>query len=386
MARFGREPQGSWSAPGRVNLIGEHTDYNSGLALPIGLPQRTYALAARRTDDRLRVASLQTGDLVEIAIPQIAPGVPQGWASYVSGVAWALRADGFDIGGADVLIDGQVPLGAGLSSSAAIECATGAALSGLYDLDLLANDTARAHLAVLCRRAENEIALAPTGGMDQAASLLARAGQALLLDCRTGATEQVPFPIDEAGLTLLVIDTRAEHALVDGQYAARRTSCERAAAALGVPSLREIEPADLTTAATRLAAEGHVEGESSEVLVRRLRHVVTEIARVREAVAAMRAGDWVELGRLFTASHASLRTDFEVSCPELDLVTAAAESAGALGARMTGGGFGGSAIALVPKELVERVTELLKRLAIDAGFPEPATFAVYPGPGAGRDD
>ena len=383
---FGRAPEGVWSAPGRVNLIGEHTDYNDGLALPIALPQRTYAAAARRDDDRLRVRSVQTVEVVEVALDDIGPGTPGGWAAYAAGVPWALREAGYAVGGADVILDGRVPLGSGLSSSAALECAVGAALSDLYGLGLLADDANRRRLVEVCRRAENDIAGAPTGGMDQSASLLATAGHALLLDCRDGTTEQVPFPIDEAELTLLVIDTRAEHALVDGQYAARRTSCERAAAALGVPSLREIEPADLTTAATRLGAEGHVEGESSEVLARRVRHVVTEIARVREAVAAMRAGDWAELGRLFTASHASLRSDFEVSCPELDLVTAAAESAGALGARMTGGGFGGSAIALVPKELVERVTELLKRLAIDAGFPEPATFAVYPGPGAGRDD
>ena len=384
MARFGREPQGSWSAPGRVNLIGEHTDYNSGLALPIGLPQRTYALAARRTDDRLRVASLQTGDLVEIAIPQIAPGVPQGWASYVAGVAWALRADGFDIGGADVLIDGQVPLGAGLSSSAAIECATGAALSGLYDLDLLADDTARAHLAVLCRRAENEIALAPTGGMDQAASLLARAGQALLLDCRDGATRLVPFEIERDGLVLLVIDTRAHHALVDGQYGARRASCERAAAALGLASLREVDPARLDAVLADLVGLLAGDGpEPPEVVVRRVRHVVTEIERVQECAAAMTDRDWEGVGRLFAASHASLRDDFEVSCLELDLACSVAQDQGALGARMTGGGFGGSAIALVPEAVAGPVQAAVTEAFAAAGLTAPSIFAAHAAPGAG---
>lgn len=383
---FGTRPEGAWAAPGRVNLIGEHTDYNGGLALPIALPQRTYAMAARRADDRLRVMSMQTREVVEIDAAEIAPGRPAGWASYVAGVLWAVRAAGHRVGGLDLLIDGRVPLGAGLSSSAAIECATGAALSGLYGLGLLDTEAGRRQLATICRRAENEIALAPTGGMDQSASLLAQAEHALLLDCRDGSTRQVPFGLEAAGLELLVIDTRAHHALVDGQYGARRAACDRAAAALGVAALRDVEPARLDAALSDLRTNlaGADGAETPEVVARRVHHVVTEIERVTRCVEAMEVGDWARVGRIFTESHASLRDDFEVSCEELDLACERAEAAGALGARMTGGGFGGSAIALVHAVDADRISEAIRSGYAAAGYRAPTVFSVTAGPGAGR--
>ncbi|MEP6651265.1 MAG: galactokinase family protein, partial [Lapillicoccus sp.] len=280
---FGVQPAGIWSAPGRVNLIGEHTDYNGGLALPIALPQRTYAAVRRREDGLLRAVSTSApGGVVEVAVDAIEPGTPQGWAAYLAGVCWVLRQEGHAMPGLDVAIASDVPVGAGLSSSAALECALVAALSDLLDLGVLADDAGRARAATWCQRAENEIAGAPTGGMDQAAAMRATADHALLLDCRSGAVEQVPVELQSQGLVLLVVDTRAEHVLVDGQYAARRAACEDAAETLGVASLRDIEPAELGAALDRLP---------DEVSRARVRHVVTEIERVRECVDALRHGD-----------------------------------------------------------------------------------------------
>lgn len=372
----GSTPEGVWSAPGRVNLIGEHTDYNGGLALPIALPQRTTAAASPRTDDLLRVHSVQTGETVEVDLGSVGPGSPDGWAAYVAGVLWALREDGHAVRGMDVTVTSEVPLGAGLSSSAALECAVGAAASDLFGLDLLGDDAARARLATACVRAENEVAGAATGGMDQSAALLCRPGSALLLDCRDGATEHVPFDLEAAGMVLLVTDTRASHALNDGQYEKRRRACEAAAAELGVASLREVDPAGLDAA---------LDGLSSDELRRRTRHVVTEIERVRETVAALRESDLDEVGRLFTASHASLRDDYEVSCDELDVAVEAAEGAGALGARMTGGGFGGSCIALVPRDSADDAVTAVRAAFGARGWEEPACFTVTAGGPAARD-
>ena len=255
-------------------------------------------------------------------------------------MAWALREAGHAVTGFDVAIDSCVPYGAGLSSSAALEASVAVALDEVFALGLAASDEGRATLAALCVRAENEIAGAPTGGMDQAASLRSRDGNALLLDCLDGSVRHVPFDLAEHGLALLVVDTRAEHALVDGQYAARRSSCEAAAARLGVGTLREI-----TDDARGL--EWALDKLDDEVQVRRVRHVVTEIDRVTWFVALLDTDEVGQVGPLLNASHASLRDDYEVSCRELDLVVDTARAAGALGARMTGGGFGGSAIALV---------------------------------------
>ena len=377
---FGSDPDGVWSAPGRVNLIGEHTDYNEGLVLPIALPHRTYAACSPRADDLLRVWSVQADELVEVPLADVGPGSPQGWAAYVAGVLWALRAEGHEVRGLDVSVDSEVPVGAGLSSSAALECAVGAAASDLFGLGLLDSDAGRARLAAACVRAENEVAGAPTGGMDQSAALLCHSDHALLLDCRTGATEQVPFDLGgddtASGHVLLVTDTRAEHALNDGQYGRRRESCEQAASELGVASLRDVAPADLEAALARL---------SDDELRRRARHVVTEIERVRATVEALRAGDLEEVGRLFDASHASLRDDYEVSCDELDVSVEAARAAGALGARMTGGGFGGSSIALLPAGAAEEAERAITNAFAEQGWHEPRCFVVTAGDSAHRD-
>ena len=378
-AVFGADPEGVWSAPGRVNLIGEHTDYNDGLVLPIALPQRTYAACSPGVDGLLRAHSAQTGETVEVRLAEVGPGTPSGWTAYVAGVMWALAADGHNVGGLDVAVDSEVPLGGGLSSSAALECSVGAAVSDLCGLGLLGDEAGRARLAAACVRAENEVAGAPTGGMDQSASLLCREGHALLLDCRSGSTEHVPLDLrgpEGDGFVLLVTDTRAEHALNDGQYAQRRTACERAAAELGVESLRDVDPRDLDAALRRL---------SDDELRRRARHVVTEIERVREVVDRLRVGDLRAVGRLFDASHASLRDDYEVSCAELDVSVEAARSAGALGARMTGGGFGGSSIALVPSGAVTDAERAVREAFAEREWPEPECFAVTPGAAAHRD-
>ena len=301
-------------APGRVNLIGEHTDYNGGLALPFALDRSTTATVTARDDELVRIRSRQIDEPWQGGLDEV--GTATGWAAYAAGVLWALREDGWEVPGLDVEIDSTVPLGAGLSSSAALEVSVAVAVAGLLGRDL--TPALRRALVDICVRAETEVAGAPTGGLDQMASLLCRADHALLIDFSDGSTQDVPLPLAGAGLDLLVIDTRVHHSHAEGGYADRRAESER-----GDP--------------------------------RRLRHVSTENARVRDAVAALDRDDWSALGRLMTASHVSLRDDYEVSAPELDAAVDAALTAGALGARMTGGGFGGSAIALVRREVVDSV-------------------------------
>jgi galactokinase len=340
-SRFGGEPDGVWLAPGRANLMGEHTDYNEGFVLPFALGQGVTAAASRRVDRRLTVCSRQEpGDNLEVDLDGLAPGGVTGWAAYPAGVAWALEAAGHRLPGACIAIDSDVPAGAGLSSSAALECATALALTSLAGLEV-----PRAELVTIARRAENEFAGVPTGIMDQSASLLCRAGHALLLDCRTLETSQVPFDPDAGGAGLLLINTRARHELADGEYGRRRAECEEAARRLGIRSLRDL---------TDLADTGSL---TDPVLRRRVRHVVTDNQRVLEVVALLRAPSgpsvpaadtYREIGRLLTQAHASLRDDFEVSWPEADAAVEAAVGAGASGARMIGGGFGGSVLALVP--------------------------------------
>ena len=362
---LGSLPDGVWAAPGRVNLIGEHTDYNEGWCLPFALPHRTYAAVASRDDGIVRIASRQASSGWEGTVADIRPGRPSGWTSYVAGVV-AVLAETAGAGhlGADILVDGHVPLGAGLSSSAALSCSVAVALrdlvpalSGLSDEDL----------AAACIRAENEFAGAATGGMDQTVSLRAVDEHLTLIDCRDFSLTPVAWTLPEH--EVLVIDTRAHHALADGQYAARRTSCEWAASALGVRSLREITTEQLTDPelVDRLA-------EHPEAL-RRVRHVVTENERTLDLVAALPEQDARTVGRLMTASHASLRDDYEVSCHELDVAVDAALDAGAAGARMTGGGFGGSAIALVRRDQVERVAAAVA-VAFDQERLTPPTFLI----------
>ncbi len=374
---FGERPDGVWFAPGRVNLIGEHTDYNGGLALPIALPHRTFAAFRRRDDDVVRLVSGRESTPWEGRLADVAPGAVEGWAAYVVGVAWALQQAGQPVTGFDAAVESCVPYGAGLSSSAALEGSIAVPLAEHPDWvgSGVDTDEARALLVEACIRAENEIAGANTGGMDQSASLRCREGHALLLDCRNGSVEHLPFDLPAAGLELLVIDTRAPHAHADGQYAQRRATCEAAAASLGVETLREIDLADLDVTLPRL---------EDDVARARVRHVVTEIDRVRGFVALLSAGKVREVGPLMDASHTSLRDDYEVSCAELDLAVEAARAAGALGARMTGGGFGGSAIALIEAGQGHAVSTAVVQAFHDAGHAEPAFLIATPGGPAGR--
>ncbi|MFJ6379490.1 galactokinase [Kitasatospora sp. NPDC092039] len=366
---FGRAPEGEWAAPGRVNLIGEHTDYNLGFVLPVALPQTVRAQVARREDGLLRLWSAQGGELMVLRVDDLAPGAVPGWAGYPAGVVWALREAGHPVGGADVRLDSDVPSGAGLSSSAALECVVATACNDLYGLGLPAAD-----LAVLAQRAENAFVGVPCGIMDQMASMCCRPGSALFLDTRDLTARQVPVDLAGAGLALLVLDTRVKHDLGDGAYAALRAGCERAAAQLGLPALRSLQPSGLAGALARLPEE----------LRPLVRHVVTENARVEAAVARLDAGDLTALGPVLTAGHASLRDDYRVSCPETDLAVEAALAAGAHGARMTGGGFGGSVIALVDADAAERVAAGATAAFREAGYAEPRTLTAVPAEGARR--
>jgi galactokinase len=332
---------------------------------------RTVAHVSRRRDFELNLRSVQHPDEPARAVlGNLEPGSVLGWAAYPAGVAWALREAGLAIGGADVLVDGNVPLGAGLSSSAALECAVALALAELYDLGL-----DRGALARFAQRAENAFVGVPTGIMDQMASLLATEDHALFLDTRSGETRQIGLKLAAAGLALLVIDTKAPHRLVSGEYAARRRDCERAAEILSVPTLRDIQVYDLDEALKRL---------DDDRLRRRVRHVVTENSRVLAAVAQLDAERPAEIGALLTASHESLRDDYEVSSPELDLAVTAALGAGAVGGRMTGGGFGGCAIALIPRSATSAVAGAVADAFAGHGFNAPAHFVAHASGGAAR--
>jgi galactokinase len=363
--RYGEPPATVGRAPGRVNLIGEHTDYNNGLVLPVALPHATYAAARRRADELVRLVSLQREKAWEGTLDQLGPGAVEGWAGYAVGVVWALREAGYDVPGVDLLVDSRVPLGAGLSSSAALECSVGVAL-----LDLVGADPGEhaPQLVDAAIRAETEVVGAPTGGMDQTVAVHGVEGAALLIDF--DSHETTPVPLDLAGHTLLVTDTRVSHELTDGGYGSRRADCEQAARELGVPTLR---------AATLDA----VEALADDRVRRRARHVVTEIERVTATVAALQGRDWDEVGRLFDASHRSMRTDFEISCPELDCAVAVAVQAGAVAARMTGGGFGGSSVAVVPDERVEALMRAVDAAFVLEGFRSPVHLLAVPSAGAG---
>jgi galactokinase len=377
---FGRGCAGVWSAPGRVNLIGEHTDYNQGFVLPFAIGARTSVAVGRRNDGRLALASAHfPGKIRTISLGKIGPRAVTGWAAYPAGVAWALGLAGrgaatAGTGGASLYINSVVPTGSGLSSSAALECAVALALRDLHGLE-----ASRAELALACQRAENEVVGAPTGIMDQFASLFGEHGSAVFIDCRTLTGENVPLPLELAGLEIVLADTREQHAHAAGGYVDRRASCDRAARILGVPALRDVGPDDLDDASRVLDPE----------TFRRVRHVVTEDERVLAAVASLRAGglesDPAVLGALLTASHASMRDDFEITTPALDLAAATAVEAGAAGARMTGGGFGGAVIALAASERAAEVAEAITAAFARAGFTAPRLSAVAPSDGARRD-
>ncbi|MFJ7149633.1 galactokinase [Streptomyces sp. NPDC100445] len=367
---YGAPPQGVWAAPGRVNLIGEHTDYNDGFVMPFALPHRTLAAVSRRDDGLLRLHSADVGgEVVELRLDALAPGTDHGWTAYPAGVVWALIEAGHEITGADVHLSSTVPTGAGLSSSAALEVVVALALNDLYDLGL-----ERWRLARLCQRAENVYVGAPTGIMDQTASACCEEGHALFLDTRDLSQRQIPFDLAAEGLRLLVVDTQVEHAHSGGEYGKRRAGCEKGAALLGVDALRDIPHAGLDAALARLGDE--------EEVVRLVRHVVTEDHRVERVVGLLRAGETRAIGPVLTEGHASLRDDFRVSCRELDLVVDTALAHGALGARMTGGGFGGSAIVLAEATDVDALTKAIEEAFTAAGLTTPRVFEATPSPGA----
>lgn len=375
----GRAPDGVWSAPGRVNLIGEHTDYNDGFVLPFAIPHRTYAAVGMRDDDRIRVASTFAEGAVEVALDELTALFPtaagsrpavEEWAAYPLGVAWALQCAGATGRGVDIAIVSDVPVGAGLSSSAAIEGATASALNDLWRAGLGSKA-----LAGIGRRAENEAVGAPTGIMDQMASMLGEADAALFLDCRSLETQTVPLGMAGAGLAILVIDTRVSHAHSTGGYRERRASCELGARIMGVPALRDLSVDDLPRAQELM----------DEVTFRRVRHIVTENQRVLDTVQVLRESGARAIGDLLVASHVSMRDDFEISVAELDTAVQAALDAGALGARMTGGGFGGAAIALVEQSAADDVAAAVGAAFAASGFTPPHIFPVTAGPGARRD-
>ncbi|WP_374946755.1 galactokinase [Agreia sp.] len=373
LSRFGRAADGVWSAPGRVNLIGEHTDYNEGFVLPFAIDRRTWAAVGLRDDNAARVTSTFSADEVEVELATVSAQTLDGWSAYPLGIAWALGQNGVELveqRGFDAHIASDVPVGAGLSSSAAIECAVAIALDERWKLGI-----DRPTLARVGQLAENEAVGAPTGIMDQSASLLGRRDSAVFLDCRSLRSEIVDLGFADAGLEIVIIDTKVSHAHATGGYAARRASCEAGAAALGVDSLRDVSVADLDRARELLDDE----------TFRRVRHVVTENARVLATVRALRESGPLAIGEILNDSHVSMRDDFEISVAELDLAVVAAREAGAIGARMTGGGFGGAAIALTPSHLVADVTAHVLEAFAAARFTAPEIFTVAPSDGAKRE-
>ncbi|WP_053675834.1 galactokinase [Streptomyces sp. NRRL B-1140] len=369
---YGAAPEGVWAAPGRVNLIGEHTDYNDGFVMPFALPHTAVAAVSRRTDGVLRLHSADVeGGVVELRVDELVPEADRNWTAYPSGVVWALREAGHPVTGADIHLASTVPSGAGLSSSAALEVVVALALNDLYELGMRGWQLAR-----LCQRAENVYVGAPVGIMDQTASACCESGHALFLDTRDLSQKQIPFDLAAEGMRLLVVDTQVKHSHSEGEYGKRRAGCEKGAALLGVDALRDIPYADLDAALARL-------GDEEEVR-RLVRHIVTENARVERVVSLLESGDTRAIGPVLVEGHASLRDDFRISCPELDLVVDTALAAGALGARMTGGGFGGSAIVLAEEQDVDAITKTVTEAFASAGFTTPRVFEAVPSPGARR--
>lgn len=368
--QFGYKPAGVWSAPGRVNLIGEHTDYNEGFVLPFAIDRRTYAAVGLRNDQLARIASSFAGEVIEFGISKISKGSVSGWSAYPLGVAWALVQAGATSQGFDLFVESNVPVGAGLSSSAAIECSVALALNDLWGAGLSKNV-----LAKVGQKAENEIVGAPTGIMDQTASLFGQADHAVFLDCRTLDAKATALALEENGLEIVVMDTRVAHRLTDGGYAARRDSCEKASSLIGVSSLRDVTIEGLDAAKHLL----------DDVVYKRAKHVVTENERVQQTVKLLAESGPKSIGQLMIDSHSSMRDDFQISITELDVAVDTALSEGAVGARMTGGGFGGAAIALIDSQKVASLTKAVIDKFEQEGFEKPEIFKVIPDDGAKRE-
>lgn len=332
----GRPPSLLAVAPGRVNVIGEHVDYNGGWVLPAAIDRCLVMAVAPRADRRVRLATADFDGMLEFDSGDLAPTRTKDWGRYVRGVLAGLRAAGQDVPGFDACVASTIPVGGGLSSSAALEAATALAALGLCGAEM-----GRFALAKLCQQAEHDYAGVPCGIMDQAAVLCCEPGHLLLLDCEAETFVHTPLAGDD--WSLLIINSGVSHELASGEYAQRRNACEQAARRLRIPSLRHLSPGDLAAA---LALRG-----LTEEMRRCVRHVVTENERTHLCVAALQAGDFPAAGRHLNASHASLRDDYQVSCPELDVIAAAAQREPAVaGCRMTGGGFGGSCVALVRRD------------------------------------
>ncbi|MBV1778084.1 galactokinase [Paeniglutamicibacter sp. ABSL32-1] len=371
-ALYGNAPEACFAAPGRVNLIGEHTDYNEGFVLPFAIDKVAgigLRIRPRESGRLLRIASTRGGQVVEAQANGLVPSMVAPWARYVAGVFWAMEQRGFALPGADILLDSTVPVGAGLSSSAAIECAVALGLNEHLGLGL-----SREELVLICQLAENEFVGAPTGILDQSASLLSTPDHALFLDCRTRDARQVDLPLAASGLQVLVIDTRVSHSHDSGGYRELVLACTRGARELGVAALRDVGTERLDEARETLAPE----------IYRRVKHIVTENQRVLDTVELLESRGPAAIGGLLLASHASMRDDFGISCVELDLAVDTSMAAGAIGARMTGGGFGGSAIALIEASHAEGVSAAVRRAFAEAGYITPEIFSVVPGPGARR--
>lgn len=366
---FGHPPRWKAGAPGRVNLIGEHTDYNEGFVLPMAIDRYTVLAGERSPKREVTLHSVTTGETATFSLGTgVQRGLP-GWSNYVRGVVAGFQARGLKVGGFHAVIDSTVPFGGGVSSSAALEVATATLLEAMSGHKLDPMDK-----ALLCQHAEHQFAGVPCGIMDQFTAVFARQDQALLLDCRSCTS--TPVPLADPDITVLIVNSNVRHKLVDGVYASRREQCEVAARALNVVALRDATPGQLEAARAAI----------DPTVFRRARHVITENERTLQAARFIQTSEWAKVGELMYASHASLRDDYEVSCAELDTIVRIAqsigESGGVIGCRMTGAGFGGCAVSLVQTSAAKTIARKIQELYENKTGTMPGIFSSRPGSGA----